>query len=363
MKVLLMVPSLRKTGVTEVIKSLIVENAKQENGVTFYLMALRQVRPSDADMFTRLLGKKLILLDGDQYISLSKILKVRKIIQKLNPDVVHFHGFNAEIYLPFVRSNRHHWVSTAHNLGAEDFVSTYGRIPGSIMATVQKILYHHLDAVVGVSRTVSAHYRGCCREVITIYNGVPSQENTNPAKEHHASPVGVYAGNLDQRKNIKFLLEAARHVGKDFPFTLVVLGDNPQDPTCVQKLKEQYGSKNILFQGRVNNVGKYLSKADFFISASKSEGLPMAVLEAMKFNLDLILSNIPQHRELRIADDQDIYFFGLKEVSSLEKVLSSYLRQWQPGHVSNNQRIFLQHFTAQKMYISYVGLYKKLIDG
>ena len=48
-------------------------------------------------------------------------------------------------------------------------------------------------------------------------------------------------------------------------------------------------------------------EADVFISLSKGEGLPIAVLEAMYCGCFLILSTIPPHKEVSPPSDRCIY--------------------------------------------------------
>jgi glycosyltransferase involved in cell wall biosynthesis len=54
--------------------------------------------------------------------------------------------------------------------------------------------------------------------------------------------------------------------------------------------------------GRDDVYGR-LAEADVFVSTSRSEGLPVAVLEAMACGRPVILSDIPPHREIATGAD------------------------------------------------------------
>src|SRR5690625_7535896 len=57
-------------------------------------------------------------------------------------------------------------------------------------------------------------------------------------------------------------------------------------------------TNNILIKGAVQNVAQYLQASDYFVSCSKAEGLPMAVIEALACGLPCLLSDISPHAEI-----------------------------------------------------------------
>ena len=65
-----------------------------------------------------------------------------------------------------------------------------------------------------------------------------------------------------------------------------------------QSRREAQGDERIRFTGHADNVLPYLHAADFFVLASRSEGMPNAALEALACGLPIVLSDIDQHREL-----------------------------------------------------------------
>lgn len=358
MKVLLIVPSLRKTGPIEVVKSLILENNKH-TGVEYSLISLRSGYPSQEKLFKKIVN--LHVINTHSIFSIKQIKELRKLIKVIDPDIIHFNSFNSEIYLPWIHKGKIKFMTTIHMKGKEDFIFSYGKIIGYSMAVLQKLLYKRIDLFISVSDTVREHFQQLgFTPIKTIFNGVSAGCSEKlQKKSQNKSPIGIYVGNLDKRKNISLLLD----VYSKLSFAkLVILGDDPQNSNTLINLKRKYENKNILFCGRVNNVYEYLNSADYFISASLSEGLPMAAIEAMSMNLDLILSDIPQHKELKKNPSQDIYFFNNNE-KQLMNTIKKYFDTWQIKQVSNNRKYFLKYFTSYKMFENYKDTYFQLINN
>lgn len=363
MKVVLVVPSLRKTGVTEVLKNLVYANHNFYSKINFYIVILKDGYKENWSYFEKF-SKKLIVLKGNNTISLSKVCQFTKIINSIKPDVIHFNGFNAELYIPFVK--KYKICVTAHNMGAGDFIYTYGKFIGRTMAIIQKRIYaSYADCIVGVSNTVAKHYSSMgFSNVTAIPNGVsvPKNANPDPSLKTMRKPIGVYVGNIDHRKNTEQILKVFNKIPNVNKGTFLVIGDNPQDKRYYSHLMSKYSGPQLVFTGRVNDVFNYLAGADYFVSASKNEGLPMAAIEAMAENLDLILSDIPQHKELKKDPSERISFFH--NASELYDRLMDYYKNNENGKISDNNRsVFLQNFTASQMSKKYVELYRNLIIG
>lgn len=114
----------------------------------------------------------------------------------------------------------------------------------------------------------------------------------------------VAISRLAKIKNLFTVLSAFQQ-SDDQASRLVFIGKGPLLDLLTARSKESGLGKRIELTGLIprNKVYEYLTQADLFISASRGEGLPIAVLEAMTCRCPVLLSDIPPHRE--IADGAD----------------------------------------------------------
>jgi glycosyltransferase involved in cell wall biosynthesis len=81
---------------------------------------------------------------------------------------------------------------------------------------------------------------------------------------------------------------------------LLYFGDGPLRQSLIERSRSAGLSNQIEFTGMIprDRVFEHLLSADLFISTSRGEGLPVAVLEAMACGCPVVLSDIPPHREI-----------------------------------------------------------------
>jgi glycosyltransferase involved in cell wall biosynthesis len=86
---------------------------------------------------------------------------------------------------------------------------------------------------------------------------------------------------------------------------LVFIGDGHLRGLLVKEIKTRNLQEQVALTGLIprNSVYENLSKADVVVSASRGEGLPIAVIEAMACRCPVILSDIAPHREIANGAD------------------------------------------------------------
>lgn len=101
----------------------------------------------------------------------------------------------------------------------------------------------------------------------------------------------VYMGRVSYEKSIDQLLKTVALVKKKMPLiNLVIIGDGPERNN-LEKLADDLDVKdNVIFTGfrYGNELAEILRASDIFLTASKSENMPLSVMEAMASGLPII---------------------------------------------------------------------------
>ena len=89
----------------------------------------------------------------------------------------------------------------------------------------------------------------------------------------------------------------------------------------------------MIFTGQVSDPQNYVAAADLYVSASRIEGLPFNIVEAMGEERTVLASDIKGHVDI-IRDGRDGYLFPLGDIDALtEKVVKIH-----SGELSLNPR-------------------------
>ena len=138
-----------------------------------------------------------------------------------------------------------------------------------------------------------------------ISNGVRIPEDSqlerlrSRQRNHGNKPRIVTVGRLVPLKGQHQLIYALPRLLDYFPgIRLIIVGGGDMAQELKQLAKETHVDSHIEFTGAVVDVIPYLADADIYVSCSQSEGMPVAVLEAMAWQLPIVASDIPGHRSV-----------------------------------------------------------------
>ena len=109
----------------------------------------------------------------------------------------------------------------------------------------------------------------------------------------------ISVGRLERVKDPDVVVDAFRAAAADGD-RLVMIGTGALAPAVVEHAERVGLNGNVTFTGLIQreDVFRRCGEADVFISTSRGEGLPVAVIEAMAAGCAAVLSDIPPHREL-----------------------------------------------------------------
>ena len=190
-----------------------------------------------------------------------------------------------------------------------------------------------------------------------VYNGIPSK--TIPKREIADKVNLVCVGTLGERKNQMGILNAVAMLDKKLQkqISITFVGDGDARELLEEKAKTQ--SSEVKFTGSTKEVGKYLHQANLFCLFSKSEGLPISIVEAMRAGLPIIGSNVAGIPE-QIIEGKTGFVVDLDE-KKLSEILEYIIEHPKvlPLMGKASYELFQKNFTIEAMVSKYCSIYKK----
>lgn len=132
-------------------------------------------------------------------------------------------------------------------------------------------------------------------------------------------------GSLIPRKSNHHILQALETFAATFPqanWRMVILGEGPDEEALKRQAAKANIADRLMFTGFRPDALNYLAAFDVFILASKSEGLPRVVLEAMLLNTAVIGSNVTGTAEL-ISQDKTGLLFDYGDTQALSECMKT----------------------------------------
>ncbi len=109
----------------------------------------------------------------------------------------------------------------------------------------------------------------------------------------------LYAGNLSYRKHQDLIIEAVKIIHNQIPNLKVIFAGTGELESRYRKTIDQYQLENsIELIGYVRDIPNYMTLSDIVVSASRQEGLPVNILEAMATGLPIIATDCRGNRDL-----------------------------------------------------------------
>lgn len=355
-KILYIVSTLKRSGPTTILLNIINNlDRKEVHPVVLTLSSetkdssLEFARKNQIEICSLNLSRTVSILNGRKLL--------REFLVSMNPNIIHTQGFRADLLISKLALTQY-WVSTIHCYPIEDYSHRYRRPLGYFLARIHlKALKrcHHL-----VTCSKSNRYKLQNHNIVSkvIYNGIEFKPISNyNISTKIPKPIFICIGHISKLKNVGFLVETFNEYLKINKGSLLILGNGNQ----LKRLQRIAKHENIIFTGRVHDVYQYISIADYYISASKTECLPTAAIECFSFGLPAILSDIEPHVEISLIISNSCFIYNLKAGSvELSKNLENitFIR-----NKLDKDRIISMckvNFSALRMSNEYQSLYKVL---
>jgi len=221
--------------------------------------------------------------------------KYRRKVSDIEFDIVHAHSpfASGRESLHLAKRRNIPIVATFHSKYYDDFYDkTHNRHLASAGTNAVVQFYNQCDEVWAVSEKTAEVLRGYgySRSIQIMPNGT-NPCSVNPADIAEAflrfgldeKPVFLFVGQLNWKKNIRKVLEAAAIYAKQHPFHLVLAGQGPDEKEIRKYAKELGILPHVIFTGHIADrrllMGLYAC-ADMLVFPSLYDNAPMVVREA-----------------------------------------------------------------------------------
>jgi glycosyltransferase involved in cell wall biosynthesis len=314
-------------GVEKHVEDLSVRLVKAGHDVMVY------TRPNYTDRdLLQYKGVKLISLPSIATKSLDAITHTFRAcldVVKRDVDVIHFHsiGPSSLIWLVKLLKPGVPVVATFHSQCYKH--QKWGIFAKAYLKFGEFVACRLADKTITVSKNLKDYaIKQYGRVPEYIPNGVEAGKNTAAREiKYFGLEKDSYIlalGRIVKHKGLQYLIKAYKNVKTDKK--LVIVGGSAHTDKFVKELKEMAADdKRIIFTGAQSGpiVDELFANAYLFVQPSESEGLSIALLEAMAHGTATLVSDIPENKE---AISYTGYTFRSKSVTDLMGKLNGLLR-------------------------------------
>lgn len=244
--------------------------------------------------------------------------------RRLKADVVHIHAIGPALMAPLARLLGMKVVMTNH--GPDYDRGKWGKLAKTFLKTGERMGTKFSNRVIVISTVIADILKNRYGRENTdlIFNGVniPDKSPRTDYIESLGVEPGKYivaVGRFVEEKGFHDLVAAFTQLG-DTGMKLVIAGDSDHPDNYSESLKQQARAAGVVLTGYIKGekMNQVMTNAALFAMPSYHEGLPIALLEAMSYGLDVVVSDIPANKIQELNEDD---FFHTGNVDDLVSVL------------------------------------------
>lgn len=252
------------------------------------------------------------------------------------PDIVHVHNIGPGLFIPLLKIVGLKVVLTYHSPNYEHkkwnwFGKTILKI-GECFATTGA------NAIIFVNSFQQSKFPLIIQQKSAfIPNGIQCQQkllNTDYLSKHALSPRKylLAVGRLTQEKGFDYLIDAFLHAKVD-GYKLVIAGGVDHRSSYSDQLLRKAFDNGIIMTGYVEGeeLGQLYSHARLFILPSFNEGFPMVLLEALNYELDILISDILPNKNIGLPENSYFQVGNVKILSERIKAKLNEMHHYSPS--------------------------------
>lgn len=277
-------------------------------------------------------------------------------------DIVNAHGWPAVLYtsLASVYARGPRYVLTEHNIS--------NRRRRWKLKPLEYFLYSRYRHVIAVSRAAATGLAqwlpNTAARTSVIYNGIAFDrlhtESPGKARSQQSDSFQILnPGGLEQHKGIDVLLNALATLNSSY--TVCIAGDGSQHAGLQARAVQLGIATRVNFIGFRSDLPALMQAADVFAIASRREGCPMSLLEAMAVGAPIVATNVGGNPEL-VRDKECGLIVPVDDAGALAAAIRELCNDralaQRFGRVARER--CETHFTAQQQAAAVAAVYSSL---
>jgi glycosyltransferase involved in cell wall biosynthesis len=305
--------------------------------------------------------------------NVSGAIRIKKYAHKNNVDIIHCHGYKANILsglLPFkygaipYTSTLHGWTAT------KKFTKMWA------YEWLDAVMAKRADCVVAVSQAMKENHRLKFLNIspVVIHNGIQSKEECaveeidlnllNALDKKKLKLISI--GRLSKEKGLSVLLKAVHCINEKWNdhVQLYIIGEGPEKGNLMRLAQESGISDKVIFPGYVDNACKLLKHFDIFVMSSLTEGMPITLLEAMRAGMPIVATAVGGIPEALEGGKCGILVPPGSEMDLARRIKELHENNQLKQELSEKSKLrFQEEFTVEKMEEKYRSVYLAAIKN
>ena len=221
--------------------------------------------------------------------------KLKKLLNKINPDIVHTHGSKTSSIVSSINNNRFKHVATVHGIKKN------------------KKVYEKADFIIGVSQKTINGLKNNVAVVTNWWN--PSLNKIDHKKNEYALAIG----RLEKVKGFDLLINSWANINTK----LVIIGSGKEKNTLTNMINTKGLNEKVTIIDNVqkNELISYYRNAKLLIISSRDEGGPRVALEALYLEIPVLSTDVGHMSKLLPKE----MLANTNDLISLQTLLERYV--------------------------------------
>lgn len=328
----------------------------------------------------RLLGINLIEIEGfNREIGKNDIRAIKSIYNELKtikPDIVHCHSSKAgalgRISAKIIGVKKIYYTPHAYYFQNPDS----SNLKKKIYATIESLLSRYfttktINVSLGEKQIALSYNLDKERKFHVIYNGIELYKNYNSeiklklSKEFNIYKDDVIIGviaRLNGQKDPDTFIDIAKKVTEKYDnVKFIYVGDGSLYNKIKYRINNENLSEKVILTGFRNDTEDILEIFDIFLTTALYEGMPYALIEALRAKLPIIATNTIGNNEI-VSHDINGYLIDTKDSESGLKYIEHLLNNEDMIQKLGNKSFeeYNEKFTIKDMIEKYEALYESI---